>query len=154
MAQIDLLLLANHAEVQNGLLYTMGAGWDTVNRAYDPAGQPEPFRFSLALGVVVPWSETNVAHPVNVWIEDEDGRRLVNSRFDLEVGRPPGRPPGSDTRTVMASSLTVQFPHAGGYRVVAEINGLSETRRVYSFRVVDHAKGPGAQAPPTTGDVG
>lgn len=154
MADIDLLMLANHAEVQNGLLYTMGAGWDTINRAYDPNSGPDPFRFSLALGVLIPWSETNVAHPVNVWIEDEDGHQLVNSRFDIEVGRPPGRPPGSDTRTVMASSLVVQFPRPGGYRVVAEVDGDHDTRRVYSFRVVDHPQSPGTQAPPITGDAG
>ena len=32
MPEIALLTLANHVEVQNGLLYMNGGGWDTLTR--------------------------------------------------------------------------------------------------------------------------
>ena len=61
MAQIELLTLANHAEVQNGLLYLSGAGWDRVTRAYKEGKKPRPQHFAIALSVLVPWAETQPA---------------------------------------------------------------------------------------------
>lgn len=136
MAEIALLTLANHAEVQNGLLYVSGAEWDTVTRTYLSTEQPKPQHLAIALSVVVPWTEANTPQPVSIRVEDEDGlTRLIETRLDLEVGRPPGRPHGSDSRTALAITGEVGFPKPGGYRVVAEVGKTS--RRSYSFRVID-----------------
>ncbi len=137
MSEVALLTLANHAEVQNGLLYVSGAEWDTVTRTYPADGQAKPQHLAIALSVIVPWTETNTRQSVSVRMEDEDGQtRLLETHVDLEVGRPPGKPHGSDSRSALAITGEVRFPKAGGYRVVAEIDNGS--RRTYSFRVVDH----------------
>ena len=92
MAEIELLTLANHAEVQNGLLYLSGAGWDTVTRSYQEGNQPAPQHFSIALSVLVPWMETNQPHLVVIRVEDEDGHEhLMEATANIEVGRPPGK---------------------------------------------------------------
>lgn len=135
MPDIELLTLANHAEAVNGLLYLSGAGWDTVTRNYQAGGQPQPHHFGIGASVLVGWHETNNPWPLKLWIEDEDGGpRLLNVDANLEVGRPAGRPPGTPIRAVLAIMANVGFPSAGGYRLVAEIDGQ---QRTYSFRVVD-----------------
>lgn len=134
MATIELLTIANHAEVQNGLLYMMGAEWDTVTRRYAQGESPQPQHLAVALTAVVPWTEANDKHRVEIWIEDEDGNQLIAAGFDLEVGRPPGRAHGSDTRAPFTLTANVPFPKEGGYRVQATV---AESRRTYSFRVVD-----------------
>lgn len=138
MATIELLTLANHAEVQNGLLYLSGAGWDTVTRAYQEGKKPRPQHFSIALSVLVPWMETNQPHHVVIRVEDEDGHnKLMEANAKIEVGRPPGKVPGSDSRSPLVVSGIVHFPKPGGYRVRAT---LDDEQRDYSFRVIDKVK--------------
>lgn len=134
MAEIELLTLANHAEAVNGLLYLSGAGWDVVTRNYPAGGQPQPHHFGIAVSIVVPWHETNQVHALRLRIEDEDGGSLWAVDGNLEVGRPTGKPPGSDVRAVLALGVNVNFARPGGYRVVAE---LADQQRYYSFVVVD-----------------
>ena len=133
--QIEMLTLANHAEVQNGLLYLSGAGWDRVTRAYKEGKKPRPQHFSIALSVLVPWSETNQRHEMLIRVEDEDGHhKLMEAKANIEVGRPPGKVPGTDSRSPLVVTGIVQFPKAGGYRVRAT---LGDEQRDYAFRVID-----------------
>lgn len=140
MAEIALLTLANHAEVQNGLLYISGAEWDTVTRTCPAGGQAKPQHLAVALSVVVPWTEANTPQTVSIRMEDEDGlANLLEARLDLEVGRPPGKPHGSDSRSTVAFNGEVRFPKQRGYRVVARIGEAD--MKSYSFRVVDQVVG-------------
>ena len=133
-----MLTLANHAEVQNGLLYLSGAGWDTVTRSYQQGKKPRPQHFSIALSVLVPWMETNQPHRVVIRVEDEDAQnQLMEATANIEVGRPPGKVPGSDSRSPLVVSGIVHFPKPGGYRVRAT---LGDEQRDYSFRVIDKVK--------------
>ena len=135
MATIELLTLANHAEVQNGLLYLSGAEWDTVTRTYESGAEPQPQHLAIAISVVVPWTEANQRQRVELWIEDEDAQhRIIEAGFDLEVGRPPGKAHGSDSRSPLAMTGIVQFPKPGGYRVRAHVGGNHAS---YAFRVTD-----------------
>jgi len=135
MATIELLTLANHAEVQNGLLYLSGAGWDTITRTYQEGEDPQPLHLGIAISVLIPWSETNARHRVEIWIEDEDGQRgLLDQSLDLEAGRPPGRIPGTDAHCPLAMNGTVGFPKDGGYRVCVKVG---ESQSSYAFRVED-----------------
>jgi hypothetical protein len=141
MATIDFLILANHAEVQNGLLYMNGGGWSEHHRPV-LSGQPGlPISsFGLGVGVLVPWTETNQPHQLTVAIENADGVVLTQMMASLTTGRAPQLAPGSEQRAVMALTFNLQFPVAGEYRIVARLG--SEVKTV-SFRVLDH---PIAQA--------
>lgn len=144
MAEIELLTLANHAEAVNGLLYLQGAGWDVVTRVYPQGAAPTPHYFGIGVSVRVPWTEANRRHQLTLLIEGEDGGdALIEVSGELEVGRPPGTPEGADLHAVLALPATVQFPHAGGYRLRARLN--SEPPRDYPFRVVDQLQ-PGVVA--------
>ena len=136
MARISFLTLANHAEIREGFLYLCGGEWDTITRTYPADKAPKPLSLGIAVSVVVPWTEANESHTAQVWIEDEDARtRVMSTSVDIEVGRPPGKAPGSDTRVPLAMNGIIDFPHAGGYRAQARVG---EALRTYSFRVTDH----------------
>jgi len=135
VAEIEMLTLANHAEAVNGLLYLSGAGWDRLTRRYRRDGRAPVNHFGIAVSVKVPWAEANRKHHLSLWIEHEDGGQpLIRADGDLEVGRPPGVPEGSDRRAVLAIDAQVEFPRPGGYRLVGQIG---EGRRTYGFSVVD-----------------
>lgn len=143
MATVETLMLANHAEAVNGLLYMMGAGWDVVRQPAAHQGQePPPVSFGVGVTILVPWTETNTPRGLRLWIESEDGGEpLLHLDGTLEVGRPPGVPRGSDRRAVLAANAQVVFPSAGSYRLVAEIDG---ERRTVSFQVQRDQAVPGA----------
>jgi uncharacterized protein DUF6941 len=134
MAEIEYVLLADHAEAVNGKLYVSGAGWTDYNRAPTPAGAPAPpTHFGIGVSTLIPWTETNRRHHMVLRIESEDGDPVLGTvETDLEMGRPPGLPPGSDQRAVLALNADIQFPTAGGYRIVAE---LGEQVKTVSFRI-------------------
>ena len=137
MASIEFLFLANHAEVQNGLLYASGGGWYQIYR-FMPEGESQPptNHFAIATSVLVPWEETNQPHRLNISIvRDGDGPLLVQAEVAIEVGRPPGLLPGTDQRAVFALPIDIAFPEQGVHRVVAQVG--EETRSVI-FKVQDH----------------
>jgi hypothetical protein len=140
MPEIESLLLANHAESHNGLLYLMGGGWTDVNQVVMPSQPPPPFHFGLGLTILVPWTETNRRHHVAILMEKEDGGDpLMRIEADLETGRPPGAVEGTDQRIVMAFSGEVQFLTPGGYRAVAQ---LADAQKCASFRVIHRPAQP------------
>lgn len=136
MATIEFLLLANHAEVQNGLLYVSGAGWSDMFRSPpDLEGQIAPNHFGIGASISVPWDETNQPHHLTISILREgDNSELARVETDIEVGRPPGLPAGTDQRAVFGIGADIVFSEQGLYRLVAEMN--QDTRSV-SFRVRD-----------------
>lgn len=138
MPEIEFLILADRAEVVNGKLYMMGGGWSDLQRVPAAADQPPPpSHLSVAVSVSVGWNETNQTHRLRLTIENEDStQKLAELEGDIEVGRPPGIPPGSDQRALLAVSAAVAFPSPGTYRVVAELAGRS---RWVGFRVHDVA---------------
>ncbi|MBF6590393.1 MAG: hypothetical protein IVW57_07655 [Ktedonobacterales bacterium] len=136
---IVLLLLANHVEAVNGLLYMSGGGWTDHRRAVPRGGQPPPTHLGIGLGVAIPWHETNQPHEITIQIENDDATLTVaRVEAQFNVGRPPNLPPGSEQHVMMGLPLDVVFPDAGGYRVVAQLDGDGEVK-TWAFRVHDVA---------------
>jgi uncharacterized protein affecting Mg2+/Co2+ transport len=145
--EIETLLLANHVESVNGLLYISGGGWTDHRRAIQPGGQAPVSHFGVGLSVSIPWNETNQAHRLVVRVENDDATVVVaNVETQLTVGRPPQIAQGSAQHAVIAISIDTIFPQAGGYRVVARI-GEREDIKTWAFRVHDVA------TPPTLGQL-
>jgi len=139
---IETLLLANHAEAMNGLLYMQGGGWVHHWRGKPKEDEPLPIaHIGIAMTILVPWKDTNRRHAMSVQIEHEDGGDpVVRIEGNYEVGRPPGTPAGSDQRSVLALNFELQFPKEGGYRLTAQ---TAESTRTISFFVHDSPP-PGA----------
>lgn len=70
-------------------------------------------------------------------MENEDATvTLFDLQPQLNLGRPPMLPPGTEQHAVLAIEVGIQFPAPGSYRVVAELEGSDQTKR-WPFRVHD-----------------
>lgn len=129
--EVEWLILADSAQVLGGKLFLLGGGWDvlTVN-----SGFPLDQRCAVAAAFRVPWNDTNQRHQIQIEIEDEDGQhKLATVGGEIEVGRPPGTPPGQDQRVQLAADFALRIEKPGTYRIVAKVGEATEYT---TFRVV------------------
>jgi len=121
---IEFLIIADAVEAANGKLYMIGGAWDRwTSRTY-----PSPIHLGIAIGLLVPWDETNQRHRISVSVGDADGNRIVPEMgAEVEVGRPPGMRPGSPQRAVLAINAGFPLPNPGRYEVcVAAPNDIEK----------------------------
>ncbi len=135
--RLDFLLVANHVEVINGLIYVSGGGWTEHRRPVTPQG-PALSHLGIGVSVLVPWTATNQPHTLKIVIEDEDAAPLLNIDGQINVGRPSTLPAGSEQSVLLGFPLNILFPHAGTYRAVASVDEGGETKH-WTFRVFDVA---------------
>lgn len=145
------VVLCNHAESVNNLLYVSGGG---INVAYAPAGAPPPYGVTVGIGllVTVPWQQTNQQHKTEVTIVSEDGEPVqvqvgpdatepLNVVLAFNVGRPANLAVGDDQIIALAANLVgLPLPALGKYEFVLSMDGNPERR--IGFRV---APQPGGQ---------
>jgi hypothetical protein len=112
--EIEFLIIADAVEAANGKLYMIGGAWDRwTSHSY-----PSPMRLGIAIGLLVPWDETNQRHRISVSIVDADGKAVVPQiEAGVEVGRPPGMRLGSAQRAVLAINAGFPLPNPGRYEV-------------------------------------
>ncbi|SRR6266566_7759692 len=147
------ILLADSAEVREGLLFLLGGGWSISG----PAPQP----FAIAGLIEVEWDETNTRHNLELVIEDEDGAPLLlptpagDVPFRIgpapfEVGRPPGIARGSSFNLPVAIPI-VAIPWTPGRRYIVRflVDGAEMDRLRFAIRDVPPI--PGAAPVPPAG---
>lgn len=133
--QIDALIVANHVEAINGLLYLSGGGWTDLHRRILDGSVPSS-HFGIGMAVRVAWHETNKKHHYVVEVQADDTQQaIVHTEGDISVGQPPQLARGSVQHAIVAISIDMTFPKAGSYRIVATIGGNDET--IWAFRVHD-----------------
>ncbi len=141
---IEFLILADSAQVVGGKLYMLGGGWSH----YRVRSFPAQVVVSVALGISVPWDETNHKRSVELSIVDEDGQVILQPvTTQVEIGRPPGLKPGSSQRIVIAATVGFRLPKAGRYEVVGKVEG-QEVNRIY-FDAVQVGPRPAPPPAPT-----
>jgi hypothetical protein len=125
LMKIDILLTADSVQVANEKLYMLGGGWRYVYvRKF-----PTEHNMGVALGILVPWDQTNIRHDIEVVLLDEDGNQILESpliKGQFETGRPPGMSPGSEQRVLMAVNFRAPLKKAGRYEIVARLDGHDE----------------------------
>jgi hypothetical protein len=114
---IDFLILADAAEEVVGKLYLLGGAWDMLS----PSNYPSLIPFGLGVGILVPWSHTNMKHHFTFVIKASEGADLVRGDGDFEVGRKPGLRPGMTQRVVLAIRGQLNIPGPGTYEVIAQV---------------------------------
>ncbi len=136
---IESLILANHVESVNGLLYISGGGWTTHSRAVAVDAPPPVSHIGLALIVAVSWNETNRMHTLIIEFRDEDAQNVIGSiTAQINVGRPPTMRPGTIQYPTIGLPMEIVFPHQGGYEIVAHIDGIEGNERRWAFQVQDN----------------
>ena len=138
------VILCNHAEVQNNMLYLSGGG---IDRTFVPQGSSPPWAVNVALGLTlgVPWTQTNQQHTLSVTLEDADGQPVMVPvemdssepfRADLvyNVGRPPTLLAGEAQNVSFAINLPgFPMPSLGQYFFVISVDGSELQRLPYSI---------------------
>ncbi len=116
--EVDYLMLADHAEVVNGKVYAMGAGWDTIGAT----GFPHQLPVGIVVGFRIPWSHANRRQDIVIEIRRDESQDepLMRMEAQLETGRPAGRN-GKDALVPMALNGMVTIPVAGDYVLTASI---------------------------------
>lgn len=130
------MLLCDAAQVSDGKLYILGGGWSITG--------PEPVPSAVAMKIDVDWSEANVAHHWELFLEDADGRPVmmetpdgsqpIEVRGEFTVGQPPGIPPGSPIDVALAVNLgPVPLPSATRFLWRLTIDGAELPNAQLSF---------------------
>jgi len=148
MAELEILMLANHAEAANGLLYVLGGGWTHHWRPPPPPqGQGQPSAIAIAAAFLIDGVE-DAEHPFSLRIEDEAGTEVLRMAGSFRVGDPQAAAE-FPTRNVFAANANVVFAGAGLYRLVGEVD--HGTPRIVPFWVHDGM--PQRSEPPAAGDA-
>lgn len=139
------ILLADSAEIREGLLFLLGGGWSEVG--------PQPQPFAVAGLIEVEWDETNTSHRIEITIEDEDATPLLvptptgdqpfKLGFEFDVGRPPGTGRGRSFNIPVAVPL-MPLPWTPGRRYVLKviIDAVEADRAKFSVRPAPPAAPP------------
>lgn len=145
MAQIETLMLANHAESVNGLLYVHGGGWSHHWRGPDPGERAS--QLAVAATVLLGAGDGVEGVPFIVSIRSEKGEEVF--RADGMLHGPAGEL-GQSVRTGIALNASIVFPHEGAYTLTAEIAGSAGPN--VAFWVHDRSSGESeATAQPDSG---
>lgn len=136
---VDVLMLADGAQVAGDKLYVLGGGWSFIRAKALPANHA----MAVALGILVGWMQTNRRHRFRIEVRDDDrDRSIAHVEGEFEQGRPAGHPEGQPLRVLMALPLNPQFEEAGPYVVRAIIDGEEKART--PFTVFDQSRPRGS----------
>lgn len=120
--KLDWAILSNSAEVQGGLTYVLGGGWDT---AWRPAF-PTLFFGALTLRVMMHQTEVAEAHRLELRFWDADGKEFAPTvTLALGPGQvPEGHPAGWEIPALLAIGLHgLSIEHEGHYSLEILIDG-------------------------------
>lgn len=139
------MLLCNAAEIREGLIYILGAGWSSA--------APQPTNMVLAGKLEVPWDQTNMEHTLSFELHNKDaqpalpilsheqgsepvfGDRLVRGDMKFNLGRPPHVRPGSSLDMPFVFNFGGVWLPEGGYVWQASVDGAIEKDWHISFTV-------------------
>jgi hypothetical protein len=116
--------------VQGQKLYMLGGGWSQIRVKQFPAQH----QMAVAAGIMIPWMDTNLKHQFKLQLRAEDGTSFGDVQGEFEQGRPPGLPPGSSQRVMLAMNMNIRVEKA--CEAVAELLLDGEVARTVPFRVV------------------
>jgi hypothetical protein len=136
--RLDWALLANAAEAPpNGLVYVLGAGFDTLVRDQFPT----PFGGAIVLRLLTTRLETERPHKVEVHGSDEDGRAVLQKPIVLNLPArqvPADYPHGWDlAASIVINLATVPIERPGFYNFEIMID--DQQVRTLPFRAVKAA---------------
>jgi hypothetical protein len=117
--QIDFVILADSAQVIGNKLYMLGGGWNLYRAQSYPVNAP----FAVAIGVLVPWSETNRRHRFEFVIKASEGMELGKGAGEFEVGREVGIRAGMKQRFTLAVNGQMRLEAPGTYEITVTIPG-------------------------------
>ncbi len=139
--KLDWAMLANYAEVRDGLTFVTGGGIDTVQTAQLPA----VLNATILVRLLLHRTEAGKQHSLELEITDEDGNSVAKVQAGVSVAVNPETPVGWDIPSVVALNVHgLQLAKEGGYAI--EISADNVHLRTLNLRTKVNAP------PPTTGN--
>ncbi len=137
--KLDWAMLANFAEVREGLVFVVGGGIDTVNTAQMPA----PLNATILVRLLLHRTEANKQHSLEMEITDEDGNSVAKVQAGFMVASNPELPVGWDIPGMFALNVHgLQLAKEGRYAI--EISADNVHLRTLNLRTkVNPATPPG-----------
>ncbi len=126
----DFLILCDAAQVQGEKLSMLGGGWSQVWVKQFPAQH----HMAVAAGLLVPWLGAHANHQFKLEVRSEDGSKFGEVQGEFEQGRPPGLPPGSAQRVMLAINMNIRIERP--CEAVAEITLDGQLAKSVPFRIV------------------
>lgn len=139
--RIETFLLCRSLEIHNNEFFIMGGGWTTVG-FYSFPGVLLPF--SIAVRLMVPFTETNQDLEFKINMEDADGKNILPKPMEpkVTVGRPVTLVRGEEQAIHFPLGFNdIELPSSGTYSFVMSFQGRELART--SFTAVPLS--PGAQ---------
>jgi hypothetical protein len=131
------MLLADAAQVSEGKLHVLGAGWRFTG--------PDPAASAIGMIFEVPWDQANMPVEFALQLVDTDGKSAVlpdggelKVEGKLEVGRPPGHPQGASLSAPIAAGIAALPLAPGSYEWRLMVNGESDADWTLPFIVRGH----------------
>ncbi len=140
--KLDWALLADAAQIWDGLVFLMGGGIDTVNSPTEPG----VLNATLVIRLLLHKMETGRPHRLELRIADEDGHELGKVQTELVVPENPDIPIGWDHTAMFALNIRgMPMQKYGRYSIdiIADDNHL----RTLNLRL-KHIDLPLQQLPP------
>lgn len=129
--EADFVILADSAQVADGKISMLGGGWDRLNVRAFPTTHP----MGIAMGILVPWEQTNEKHRFRVVLRNEDSQtELMAAEGDFEQGRPPSNQlsKGGTQRFLFAMNFALRLDEPFEGVVDLLIDGTSVKRVPFS----------------------
>lgn len=134
-AKIDYLIVANHAEIINGMLYLMGGNFTDIIR---PPIEPDSTIvniFCAAISITIPSDSPNQLHNITVQLKNRDEDKVVSEvKASFSISQPPNIAKETEQHAVGVIRFNPVFPSPGNYEVVAAVDSGGDSTG-WRFRV-------------------
>ena len=136
--KLDWAMLANYAEVREGLVFVTGGGIDTVQTPQLPA----LLNATILVRLLLHRTEANKQHSIEIEITDEDGSTVAKVQAGVMVPVNPDTPVGWDIPSMVALNIHgLQLLKEGRYAVELSADGAH--LRTLNLRTKVNPHGPG-----------
>lgn len=143
--KLDWAMLANYAEVREGLVFVTGGGIDTVHTPQLPA----LLNATILVRLLLHRTEANKQHSIEIEITDEDGSTVAKVQAGVMVPLNPDTPVGWDIPGMVALNIHgLQLRKEGRYAVEISADGAHLRTLNLRTKVNPHAPGPLMTQPP------
>ena len=118
--QLDWALLADSAQVRDGLAFVLGGGFDTIQTDQLPAA----LHCTVLIRLLFHRTEADREHALDIRVLDEDGVELLGMHRHIHPRIPNPMPLGWDIPLITAFAIGhLELPRAGRYSVAVLSDG-------------------------------